>query len=123
MSRAFSRGADAATDPCLGFVVRESVDPFRKIVILGDTYDPSAIIPLCTDPSPSLLIHEATDAHIPLRIDPKARRSLEVVTEKALSRGHSTPYMAGAFARTIGAEKLVLNHIGARYVEVAVSTF
>jgi len=35
--------------------------------------------------------------------------------EKALARGHSIPAMAGAFAKNIGARKLVLNHIGGRF--------
>ncbi|KAJ3808210.1 beta-lactamase-like protein, partial [Lentinula aff. lateritia] len=101
-------------DPCIGYVFRETAKPFRKIVILGDTCDPSAITPLCVDPSPSLLIHEAADAHIPQEIDPKSKRSHDVVKERALARGHSLPEMAGAFARTIGAQKLVLNHLGGR---------
>ncbi|KAG6909458.1 hypothetical protein DXG01_000443 [Tephrocybe rancida] len=102
-------------DPCVGYVIREKFGPMRKLVILGDTYDPSAMTPLCVSPSPSLLIHEATDAHIPSHIDYNARRSPETVMEAALGRGHSIPTMAGAFAKTIGAEKLVLNHIGARF--------
>jgi ribonuclease Z len=99
-------------DPCIGYVIRESTSPRRKLVILGDTYDPTAITPLAT--SPSLLVHEATDAHIPRSVDYKARRTPELVTEKALSRGHSTPAMAGAFAKSIRAKRLVLNHIGCR---------
>ncbi|KAJ3997969.1 beta-lactamase-like protein [Lentinula boryana] len=102
-------------DPCIGYVFREAVQPFRKIVILGDTCDPSAIMPLCIHPSPSLLIHEAADAHIPREIDPKARRPYNEVKEKAIARGHSLPEMAGAFAKTIGAQKLVLNHLGGRF--------
>ncbi|KAE9406479.1 hypothetical protein BT96DRAFT_934211 [Gymnopus androsaceus JB14] len=90
--------------------------PFARFVILGDTNDPSAIVPLCIDPSPSLLIHEASDAHISQDIDPKAKRSYDTVKQKALARGHSIPEMAGAFAKTIGAQKLVLNHIGGRQV-------
>lgn len=102
------------SDPCIGYVFRESTKPFRKIVILGDTHDPSAIIPLCIEPSPSLLVHEATDAHISSDIDPKAKRPYDIVKQKALKRGHSIPPMAGIFAKTIGAQKLVLNHIGGR---------
>ncbi|KAG5353364.1 hypothetical protein C0989_007808 [Termitomyces sp. Mn162] len=86
----------------------------RKLVILGDTYDPSAMIPLCVSPSPSLLIHEATDAHIPHHVDYNARRSSETVMATALARGHSIPTMAGAFAKQIGAERLVMNHISPR---------
>ncbi|KAF8892702.1 beta-lactamase-like protein [Infundibulicybe gibba] len=100
-------------DPCIGYVIHEPSESGRKLVILGDTYDPSAITPLCT--SASLLIHEATDAYIPQSVDPQARRSLEVVQAKTLLRGHSTPTMAGEFANKIGAKKLVLNHIGGRF--------
>ncbi|THU99365.1 hypothetical protein K435DRAFT_777033 [Dendrothele bispora CBS 962.96] len=112
---AVDAGPIAHRDPCLGFVFRECSSPNRKIVVLGDTNDPSAIIPLCTNPSPSLLVHEATEAHIPRDIDPKSKRSFETVMEKATARGHSLPQMAGAFAKTIGAQKLVLNHIGGRF--------
>ncbi|KAJ7470517.1 beta-lactamase-like protein [Mycena latifolia] len=100
-------------DPCLGYIFREPEAPARKIVILGDTYDPSPIIPLCT--APSLLIHEATDAHIPREISPQHKRTPETVLRTALARGHSIPQMAGEFAKTVGAEKLVLNHIGGRF--------
>ena len=111
----------------------------RKLVILGDTHDPSPLIPLIhADPAfalclpevnvhntgtrvripVSLLVHEATDAYIPPRIDPDERtgrnRTKESVDAKTRERGHSTPAMAGAFARAIAAERLVLNHIGAR---------
>ena len=112
-----SRIADSrVTDPCIGYVFREMSDPQRKIVILGDTSDPSTIIPLCINPSPSLLIHEATDAHIPFHIDAKlGRRDAEEVLSKTIDRGHSTPAMAGTFANMVGARRLVLNHIGARF--------
>ncbi len=111
----------------------------RKLVILGDTHDPSPLIPLIhADPAfalalpeidvhgtgtrvripVSLLVHEATDAYMPRRIDPDERtgrnRTQESVLAKTVQRGHSTPAMAGAFAKRIGAERLVMNHIGAR---------
>jgi ribonuclease Z len=75
------------------------------------------MVPLCH--GASLLVHEATDSHISRVADPSgkwSKRSPEVVHEKALSRGHSVPEMAGAFAQRIGTKALVLNHIGARYV-------
>ncbi|KAI9000712.1 Metallo-hydrolase/oxidoreductase [Trametes punicea] len=88
--------------------------PGRKIVILGDTYDPSPIARLAEDAC--LLIHEATNAHLP-GIDPNTKDAdtYESVEELAKSRGHSTPQMAGAFAKRIRARKLVLNHFSARY--------
>ncbi|KAF8633709.1 hypothetical protein AX17_004367 [Amanita inopinata Kibby_2008] len=103
-------------DPCIGYVFREDGTPQRKIVILGDTSDPSTIIPLCTNPSPSLLVHEATDASVPLHVDVKlGMRDEEEVKSKTLNRGHSLPAMAGAFAHSVDAKQLVLNHIGARF--------
>ncbi|KAK7060490.1 hypothetical protein VNI00_001255 [Paramarasmius palmivorus] len=88
--------------------------PGRKIVILGDTYDPSPIATIARDAD--LLIHEATNAHLP-GIDPATKESdtYESVQERAVSRGHSTPQMAGKFGRNIGAKSLVLNHFSARY--------
>ncbi|KAJ7883914.1 hypothetical protein B0H14DRAFT_2564684 [Mycena olivaceomarginata] len=94
-------------------IIRKPATPARKLVILGDTYDPSPIIPLCT--APSLLIHEAADAHIPCQISPRNKRTPESVLRSTLARGHSIPSMASEFARTISAEKLVLNHIGGRF--------
>lgn len=101
-------------DPCIGYIIREPHFPNRKLAILGDTYDASAIEPLLRCPPPSLLIHEATDACIPTSVDPQARRKEVVVQEKVLARGHSTPAMAGEFAKRVCAERLVLNHIGSR---------
>ncbi|KAI0787267.1 beta-lactamase-like protein [Fomes fomentarius] len=133
-------------DPCIGYIFREVSlnQPYfrvpRKLVILGDTYDPSPITPLIHDGHPfsaslpevdllnigdkvrvpvTLLVHEATDTFIPPTIDPEGRtgrnRTKESVDAKTVERGHSTPAMAGAFARKIGAERLVMNHIGARF--------
>ncbi|KAG2156206.1 beta-lactamase-like protein [Suillus clintonianus] len=88
--------------------------PGRKLVILGDTYDPSPIAELAL--SADLLIHEATNAHLPvLDSNTKAEDTFESVEERTKSRGHSTPQMAGAFAAQIGARQLVLNHFSARY--------
>ena len=86
----------------------------RKLVILGDTYDPSPIVPLAEDAD--LLIHEATNAHLP-GIDPNTKDtdSYESVEARTKSRGHSTPQMAGSFAKQIRARRLILNHFSARY--------
>ena len=76
----------------------------------------------------SLLVHEATDAYMPPHVDPEQRtgrnRTERSVFEKAVEKGHSTPAMAGFFAKQIGAERLALNHIGARcvYIPAAVVT-
>ncbi|TFK28858.1 Metallo-hydrolase/oxidoreductase [Coprinopsis marcescibilis] len=86
----------------------------RKLVILGDTYDPSPITHLAMDAD--LLIHEATNAHLPgIDKDTKEQDTHESVETRTKSRGHSTPQMAGAFAKNIGAKSLVLNHFSARY--------
>lgn len=88
--------------------------PGRKLVILGDTYDPSPIAELAS--SADLLIHEATNAHLPaLDSHTKAEDTFESVEARTKSRGHSTPQMAGAFAARIRARHLVLNHFSARY--------
>ncbi|EGN93021.1 hypothetical protein SERLA73DRAFT_156605 [Serpula lacrymans var. lacrymans S7.3] len=87
--------------------------PGRKLVILGDTYDPSPIAGLAY--RPDLLVHEATNSHLPeLDVNTKAEDTFEIVEARAKSRGHSTPQKAGAFAARIGAKKLVLNHFSSR---------
>lgn len=88
--------------------------PGRKIVILGDTYDPSPITPIAI--GADLLVHEATNAYLP-DIDPMTKddETEEIVEDRTRKRGHSTPQMAGRFARSIGARKLALNHFSARY--------
>lgn len=42
-------------------------------------------------------------------------KTYERVEEDAISHGHSTPLMAGAFASQVKAKMLVLNHFSARY--------
>lgn len=88
--------------------------PGRKLGILGDTYDPSPIAGLAQDCD--VLIHECTNAFLP-GLDPNTKQddTYETVEERAKSRGHSTPQMAGAFARRVGAKRLILNHFSARY--------
>ncbi|KAF7304747.1 Protein kinase domain-containing protein [Mycena kentingensis (nom. inval.)] len=100
-------------DPCIGYVFNETDASQRQIVVLGDTYDASGIVPLCKNPS--LVVHEATDCYIPLHIQPTQKRSSEVVEQSALSRGHSIPRVAGEFAKAVGAERLIMNHIGGRF--------
>ncbi|KAF8486690.1 hypothetical protein JB92DRAFT_2759501, partial [Gautieria morchelliformis] len=86
----------------------------RKVVILGDTSDPSEIIPFAR--GASLLVHEATNAWLPPGLGKRSNpTSPAEVREKAISRGHSTPDMAGEFANTIGAQRLFLNHFSAKF--------
>lgn len=89
--------------------------PGRKIAILGDTYDAGdAMAALATDAD--VLIHEATNAHLP-DLDPhtKAEDTYEIVEERSRSRGHSTPQVAGRFAKRVQAKQMWLNHFSARY--------
>jgi ribonuclease Z len=88
--------------------------PGRKVVILGDTHDPSPIVSLAD--GAEILIHEATNAYLP-GVDPTTKvDETEISVEaRTKSRGHSTPQMAGAFARRINAKRLILNHFSARY--------
>ncbi|EIW53112.1 uncharacterized protein TRAVEDRAFT_24424 [Trametes versicolor FP-101664 SS1] len=67
----------------------------------------------------SLLIHEATDTYLPPNVDQYERMGWNstdaIVDAKTRDRGYSTAAMAGAFAKRIGAERLVLHHISARF--------
>ncbi|CAO3610256.1 unnamed protein product [Cunninghamella blakesleeana] len=98
--------------------------PGRQIVILGDTCDPSSIIPYCH--SPHLLVHESTNALTSLDIgsnkkdnnDHQEQQDVlteEMVESRAIQHGHSTPQMAGAFAKKINAHTLILTHFSSRY--------
>lgn len=59
-----------------------------------------------------VLVHEATNSFLK-GIDKDGNMGL--VTRDAKIHGHSTPLMAGDFAKRINAKKLVLNHFSARY--------
>lgn len=82
----------------------------RKVVICGDTSDASALAGLAHDAD--LVVHEATNAFLH-GID--AGTTPADVTRDTTQHGHSTPEMAGRFARRIGARALVLHHFSARY--------
>lgn len=82
----------------------------RKVVICGDTADSRAIAGLAQ--GADVLVHEATNAFL---------SGIDKDTSKAETRrdaqihGHSTPSIAGEFAKEIGAKRLVMNHFSSRY--------
>jgi ribonuclease BN (tRNA processing enzyme) len=82
----------------------------RKVVICGDTADSRALEKLAHNAN--VVIHEATNTYLP-GIDKDG--SMKSVTRDTMIHGHSTPSMAGEFAKRINAKKLVLNHFSARY--------
>jgi len=93
--------------PCWGYVFEEPqeslgdtlVRPGRKMVLLGDTCDSTAIANAAH--GCDVISHEATYS-----------RGME---EKAAVATHSTSEQAGEFARRIRAKALVLTHFSARY--------
>ena len=78
---------------------RKWVRPGRKLVLLGDTCDSSAIAELAR--GCDILSHEAT-----------FQKGME---EKAKLATHSTSEQAGNFARVVRAKNLVLTHFSGRY--------
>ncbi|KDN51014.1 hypothetical protein RSAG8_00643, partial [Rhizoctonia solani AG-8 WAC10335] len=116
---------------CVGYVFTErpTVDTIpRRLVCLGDTSSASHIVPLCisegirvdtpTCGSSSLVWRSAKDVcRISLygRIAVTSMFRPQSVREKAISKGHSTPDMAGAFARSVQAERLALIHFSAMF--------
>lgn len=87
--------------------------PGRKLVILGDTCDPSGVLSLAQDAS--FLVHEATNANVDSagRL-PGSDVEREAIKKKAMSRGHSTAEMAGLFAQSIRARRLYMNHFSTK---------
>jgi ribonuclease Z len=84
----------------------------RQVVILGDTCDASTVLPYISKPV-SLVLHEATNAYLPSY--GKEEETLISVRTRAIDRGHSTPEMAGEFARKCDSQILVLTHFSSRY--------
>jgi len=82
--------------------------PGRKIVILGDTSNSDSLLQAAA--GCDLLVHEATNAKTK-----DETKSVEEVERTAVEHGHSTPQMAGIFARKVQAKQLLLNHFSARY--------
>ncbi|GAA5981433.1 hypothetical protein JCM11641_004761 [Rhodosporidiobolus odoratus] len=113
----------------------------RRIAICGDTFDATDLFPAfsaaASSPAPSssstnndvpangddyldLLIHESTNAFLPTLDDSQSPLrpnpvSLTSITALARSHGHSTPQVAGAFAKRARARRLVMNHLSVKY--------
>ncbi len=90
--------------------VVEGDKPGRKIVVCGDTCDSRALENLAQNAD--LLVHECTNAFLQ-GID--RQTTMKAVNVDAVTHGHSTPQIAGNFAKKIGAKNLVLNHFSSRY--------
>ena len=82
----------------------------RKVVICGDTASCRSLVNLAKDCD--VLVHEATNAYLP-GVDRDT--NLRMVTRDAVIHGHSTPEIAGLFAKQVNAKRLLLNHFSARY--------
>ncbi|GAA5909182.1 ribonuclease Z [Sporobolomyces salmoneus] len=112
----------------------------RRILVLGDTFDATPLLPLIESLSSDidhahslykndpvkreslldLVIHESTNAFLPLHDASQSSSkpnppSLESVSQLAREHGHSTPQVAGNFARLVKTERLVLNHLSVKY--------
>ena len=79
----------------------------------------SSVYAYCTCPiflglaqGADLVIHEATNTYL-AGVDKDT--NLRAVTRDAVVHGHSTPYIAGEFAKRVNAKRLILNHFSARY--------
>lgn len=96
----------------------ESDDAPRTVTILGDTSDALGLGGFVASESRSadMVVHESTNAFLPLLDASQASLTRAEVEEKARDHGHSTPEVAARFAHHVGARgSLVLNHLSARY--------
>lgn len=57
------------------------------------------------------LVHECTNSKTSL----DKEKSYEEIERETIKKGHSTPNMAGKFAKMLKAEKLILTHFSSRY--------
>lgn len=92
--------------------VNEPPKDGRRIVIMGDTCNGNYIKPIAMNAT--VLVHEATNAFIPEFDRPKYNNYYELEKDSYV-HGHSTPQMAGRFAKSINAQQLVLTHFSSRY--------
>ena len=91
----------------------EAVEPpkqGRKVVICGDTCSSRSLVKLAEHAD--VVVHESTNCFL-AGIDRDT--NLRSVTHDAMVHGHSTPQIAGFFAKKVKARSLVLNHFSSRY--------
>eukprot|EP01031_Cornospumella_fuschlensis_P027341 gene27341-33026_t len=84
----------------------------RKVAILGDTCNSNLIADIAMDAD--VLVHEATNAYLE-EFDKARYATYELLQRDTFIHGHSTPQMAGRFAKRINAKKLILTHFSPRY--------
>jgi ribonuclease Z len=89
----------------------ESPRQGRKVVICGDTCSSRAMVKLAYDAD--VIVHEATNTFL-AGVD-RSDLNQRLVERETIYHGHSTPQMAGLFAKQAQAQRLVLNHFSARY--------
>ena len=94
-----------------GADVNEPPREGRKVVILGDTSSAERIAPISKNAD--LLVHEATNAYLP-DFDQQNLSSMRATERQTSNHGHSTPEMAGRFAKSISAKRLLLTHFSLR---------
>ena len=91
----------------------------RKIVVMGDTRASNFMLRHAR--GADVIVHEATVHHrkggsrnrrLP---NSSANEDYATSAKRAWKTGHSTPSMAGAFARAAEARRLILTHFSARY--------
>ena len=100
--------------------------PGRKVTVMGDTSDGTGgfseaqlragygLPALAYDSD--VLVHESTNIALPPHLNKNGKAdSLEQVTAKAKSRGHSVPQIAGQFAALVNAKRLILNHFSTKF--------
>lgn len=90
------------------------VDPPKKgicICLIVDTCNSSRAIEALDGMECDILVHEATNAKTTLDKD----KSYQDIQNEAIRHGHSTPEMAGNFAKLLNVKQLILTHFSCRY--------
>ena len=90
----------------------EPARPGRKVVICGDTNSARSLENVAKDAD--VVVHEATNTFLPFFEHRDA--TSQSVNKDAVFHGHSTPQIAGDFAKRVNAKRLILNHFSARYM-------